>query len=430
MYVLYNLLLFLAFPFIITYHVYRSVKRKRPIALKKRLGFIDKSLLESLNGVRPILVHAVSVGETIAVKPLLTTIKKDFPNTPLMLSNMTETGHSVAQTIKDIDLSLYFPFDFCFAVKSFLKKINPKVIIVMETELWPNFLKQSDKMGIPVLIVNGRISDNSFRQYMRFRKVFSKVLNNVTRFCMQSGEDAERIKAIGALPEKVVVTRNLKYDIPLVNIDDKCREEIRVQYRIPTAIPLFTAASTHEGEEEVVLKAFSDILNQVKDVVLVLVPRHPERCGAVAELIQKSGFKFVRRSKIDNSMPALQPGEILLLDTVGELLTCYSISDVVFVGGSLVPNGGHNLLEPAACGIPVLFGPYMDNFREITDLAVEYNAAEKIYNKDDMVKHVVELLNDSEKRKVIGERGKKLLQEQGGATVLNMKIIAEVIGNE
>ncbi len=423
----YNIALWLALPFVLAYHLYRSISRGRPSALMERFGFIDNRELSNLEGKRPIWIHAVSVGETVAVKPLLCALKTAYPDTPLLISNMTETGRSIAFGIKEADCCIYFPFDYTSVCRRLLKKINPLAVIIVETELWPNFLHQTRSMEIPTIVVNGRISDRSFRNYMSMNRFFRPVLQSVSAFCMQSEEDASRIIAIGASSRQVTVTRNLKFDIPLKELSVTDLNKIRTSYRLPDSISLLTVGSTHPGEEEQVLDAFAEVISRGHSLILVLVPRHPERATVVAELLAKRGFSFVRRSDLAESSRELVKGDVLLVDTVGELMNFYIIAELCFVGGSLVPTGGHNLLEPASVGCPVLFGPHMSNFREIAALTLEYGAGYQVEDASDLAITCSRLLFEPEARQVMGESGRRLLAEQGGATELNMEAIGRLV---
>jgi 3-deoxy-D-manno-octulosonic-acid transferase len=430
MLILYDVILWILLPFILVYHVYRSFSRERPAALPQRFGFVGTDVTDKLEGRRPIWVHAVSVGETVAVKPLLSALRKSYPQHPLVISNMTETGRSIALNIADADVCIYFPFDFAFAVNRLFSELKPVLVVIVETELWPNFLRSASSRSIPVVIVNGRISDRSFRSYFRFRRFFGRVLRYVDAFCMQSDEDANRIRTIGAPSEMVSVTRNLKYDVPFARIGREEKRRTRERFKIPENLFVFTAGSTHNGEDEYVLSAYDSLRKSGADAFLVLVPRHPERAGEVSALTGKYGLKPVLLSSLSNHGGQLQKDEILLVDTVGELLKLYTVSDLVFVGGSLVPVGGHNPLEPASCGVPVLFGHHMTNFREIAALAVAYGAAREVRDSETLKTSVLDLYNDQEACLGMGEGGSRLLSAQAGSTELNMAIIDSILKGE
>lgn len=426
-FLIYDILLILVAPLILIHHVWRTVSRGRSFAgFGERFGFIPAGKLAEISGKGPVWVHAVSVGETMAVKPLLREMKRRFPERPIVLSSVTETGRSVAVTIPEADVVIYFPFDFGFAVSRALKLVSPSLVIVVETEIWPNFLRHARRRGIPAVMVNGRISDRSFPRYLKFSRFFSPILAELSALCMQSDEDARRIVAIGAPAERVFVARNLKYDLPVKDLGPAARDELRRLYRLPEGLRILTAGSTHAGEEEAVVETYARLLADFPGLFLVLVPRHPERAAEVAALIEGKGIPFVRRSALNGSR-APEAGGVLLVDTIGELMNLYALSDVVFVGGSLVPVGGHNLLEPASAGAPVLFGPHMHNFREISALVLTSGAGEQFQDREGMEAVLRRLLTDEHARKHVGENGIRLMMEQGGAAARHMDIIEPLI---
>ncbi|TWJ19281.1 3-deoxy-D-manno-octulosonic acid transferase [Geobacter argillaceus] len=427
MYVLYNILLWLALPFILAYHLYRSVSRGRPAAFGERFGFVDNAITAPVAGRSPIWVHAVSVGETIAAKPLLKGLKERWPNRPLILSNMTETGRAIGQGIRDVDLALHFPFDYPFAVRSLLSRVRPALIVIVETEIWPNFVRIARERGIPVVMVNGRISDRSYSRYLRLRRFFGPILAHFSALCMQSAEDGRRIAAIGADPARVFVAGNLKYDIAVIVPTPDERLAIRTAYRLPPEALVVTAGSTHPGEEVLVIAAFRALLAAGLPVVLVLVPRHPERADEVAGLLEKADRAYVRRSGLGAATPLIAPGRVLLVDTIGELMRLYAVSDLVFVGGSLVPVGGHNLLEPASLGVPVVFGPYMENFREISRLALAGEGGVQVADESALGAALATLLQDADRRLTMGERGRRIVAENGGATERHLEVIERLL---
>lgn len=427
MFLAYNALLILALPGILVYHCWRAFRRGRPAALSPRFGLETDLELAALAEKGPIWVHAVSVGETMAVKPLLAALKQAYPGRPLILSHMTETGRSVARTIGSVDHCLYFPFDYPGAVRRVLTRVRPSLVVIMETEIWPNFLRVARQLDIPTVIVNGRISDRSLGRYLRLRSFFRPVLAQVTTFCMQTAEDARRIEAIGADPARVRVCRNLKYDIPTALPTEEERADLRAAYRLPDGIPVFTAGSTHPGEETAVLEAFRSLLATGQEAVLVLVPRHPERAGEVAALVPQAGLPCRRRSQLDAVDGPLESCGVLLVDTVGELMRLYAVSDLVFVGGSLVAVGGHNVLEPASLGVAVLFGPHMSNFREIAAMMVAAGSGIQLADGSELARQLVELLRDKARRLEMGQRGRQLLLDNSGATERHLAAIAELL---
>jgi 3-deoxy-D-manno-octulosonic-acid transferase len=426
---LYNIALWLATVFILPYHFCRSARRNRPAAFAERFGVIAPGDLAILGDKRPIWVHAVSVGETIAVKPLLKALKERFPERKIVISNVTETGRSVALTIAEADFCIYFPFDYRFAVRNLLGRIRPALILVVETEIWPNFLRAAREMGIPAVMVNGRISDRSFGRYLRLRWFFSRVLGDFARFCMQTDEDARRIVAMGAPPDRVEVTRNLKYDLPVASYTPTEKGEMRGRFRIPAGLLVLTAGSTHQGEEEAMIAAYRQLIAEGKELLMLLAPRHPERVPKVAELLRSEGVPFTLRSQLAGRSEPFRSGEALLVDTVGELMRFYAVSDLVFVGGSLVPTGGHNILEPASLRVPVLFGPHMSNFREAAALVLAYGGGRQVQSGDELAAALATLLDDGEARRTMGENGARLMEENGGATLRHLEVIGKMLVN-
>lgn len=421
---IYNLLLLAVLPLLLPYHAYRSLTRGRRTAFMERFGVIPVSELEVVKEGGTILVHAVSVGETLAALPLLKGLRRRFPGKKLVITNVTETGRSVALKSGAADLCLYFPFDYSFAVRSVLKKAQPDLIVIMETEIWPNFIGEARKLGIPVVLANGRISDRSVKRYLRFAWFFRPVLQKLSALCMQTAEDAKRIASIGALPQTVHVAGNLKYDIPVIRSSEKEKTALKEKYGIPEGAFVFTAASTHEGEEALVLQAYQALLAQKLESFMILAPRHPERAPGVGELLKKFGLPFRFRSQLQPGEAPQAPGSVLLLDTVGELAGLYGASDLVFVGGSLVPTGGHNPLEPAARGVAVLFGPHMFNFREIAALFLAHQGGVQVPDADALTSELLYLSGDSVARAVMGKRGAGILEESAGATERHLDVMA------
>jgi 3-deoxy-D-manno-octulosonic-acid transferase len=426
--VLYNILLLPATLFVIPYHIYRSLSRGRRSALAERLGFIPPAKVALLAGEGAIWVHAVSVGETIAAIPLLKALKKKYPARKILFTNGTETGRGVAEKLAEVDCCFYFPFDYRFAVSRVLRLVRPSLVVIVETEIWPNFLHTARTMGIPVVLANGRISDRSFARYLKLRWFFRPVLENFSALCMQSDVDATRIIAMGAPADRVHVVRNLKYDIPAAPVAPAEQAVLRQDYRLPSEVPVVIAGSTHDGEEEIVLAAYLALLAEGRKLFLVLVPRHPERAEAVAELLRREGMNFSLRSQLDGRSASLAPGDVLLVDTVGELMKLYAMAAAVFVGGSLVPTGGHNVLEPASLGVPVLFGPHMGNFREIAALISNCGGGVQVGNGTELADTLRALLDDVARRAEMGRKGARLLEENSGSTQRHMAVLARFIG--
>ncbi|MBC7962526.1 MAG: 3-deoxy-D-manno-octulosonic acid transferase [Steroidobacteraceae bacterium] len=422
-YLCYNILsIFLLVP-VLAYHLYRSISRGRPPALAERFGFIAKDALRKISGRPVIWLHAVSVGEAIAARPLLKALRSQYPGHAILVSNTTETGRGVASGFPEIDLCIYFPFDFLPAVRRILNLVRPTVVVIMETEIWPNFTREAHRRKIPVILANGRISDRSFSGYLRFSWFFRHALQLFSRLCMQTSVDSQRITAVGAPAEKVITIGNLKYDIPFRQISADESRQLRGQYGIPQDLTVITAASTHAGEEQHLISCYRELFKSNNSLFLVLVPRHPERSAEVAALLERSGIPFRRRTELSKT-ELFQPGSVLLVDTIGEMMNLYALSDIAFVGGSLVPTGGHNLLEPASVGVPCLFGPHMSNFREIAALVLKYGAGLQVETPQELTDACQNLITNSARRRLHGRNGLKMMADNGGATGRHMDIIS------
>jgi 3-deoxy-D-manno-octulosonic-acid transferase len=428
-FLIYNLFsIFLVVP-VMVYHLYRSVSRGRPPAFAERFGIISEQELTSIRSRPVIWLHAVSVGESIAARPLLKALHDRYPDFAIVVSNTTETGRRIASGFPEKDLCIYFPFDFLPAVRLSLDAIKPQLVIIMETEIWPNFTREATLRNIPVLLANGRISDRSYQKYLQFSWFFGPALHLFSKLCMQTELDRERIISIGAPQEHTLAVGNLKYDIPFGQVSDDEKSALRKRYAIPDDIFVICAGSTHPGEEEHIIGTYQKLLSETGDnLLLVLVPRHPERAVTIAGLLDQGRVPYRRFTAMDavDRCP-LRGGEVLLVDVVGELMGLYASSDLVFVGGSLVPTGGHNLLEPASLGLASVFGRHMTNFREIAALVLQYGAGIQINTSEELFETFQALISSNELRKVLGQNGLKLMRDQGGATERHMEIITTYI---
>lgn len=416
--VLYNFLLTISvvvlFPWIL---LQAFTAPRRRVGLRQRMGGAPGSR------DKVIWVHAVSVGEVKAVAPMISLLSERVEDgCQLFLSTVTVTGQRTAQEeCPSAERIFYFPLDLRFAVRRSIKRVKPRVFITAETELWPNFFHACFRGKVPVIVVNGRISDGSFSRYRSLRWFFKPFLANVRAFLMQSEEDARRILELGADPRAVKVTGNTKYDRGPVAVQMPRRLR---EWAVDSFV--VAAGSTHAGEEEIFLDAMGkDGLSKVR---LAIVPRHPERFGEVAQLLEKRGVPFMKYSGITDEKSLSE--RVLLVDAMGVLDGIYSLSDVAFVGGSLVPVGGHNLLEPAMHGVPVLTGPHVHNFREIADVMVAAGGCRVVTDTGSLGDTVLELLNDEGLRTGMGRAASGVLEGKRGASEANAREILAALKNE
>ena len=419
-YIFYNILSIIAFPVLLVDLVARKKYRD---GLCQRMGFMPKSVHDQLKGVHPIWVHAVSVGEVIASIPIVKKIKEVYPQKKIVFSTITSTGSDTArQKIPEIDFLIYFPYDFFYIAKKVITIINPCMFIHTETEIWPNFLFLLHQKEIPSIIVNGRISSKSCRHYKLFGWFFKKVFNKVSAFGMQSLVDYQRVIDIGANPQKVSITGNMKFDQKNRDTNDRCKEKLLNELNLGLENRIFIAGSTHSGEEDIILDVFQQLIKKYLNLILILAPRHPERFSEVEKLVKKKGFAVCRKSQIKKNQHLLK-SQVILLDTIGELAKFYSIGELVFVGGSLVNIGGHNILEPLVYKKPVIFGPYTQNVAEFVDVLLEFGAGILVTTKDDFLFQAQRLLSDKEEAQRCGERGFQVIKVNQGATEKNFEII-------
>lgn len=398
--------------------VWRKVRRGgQPLALAQRLGFVPLR-----PGPLRFWVHAVSVGEVTAAVPLVRGLRARWPDTAVVVSTVTGTGARVARDrLRESEATFVLPLDLAHVARRAVARVRPRCFLALETELWPNLFLSLDEAGIPVGVVNGRISDRSFRRYCRVRGLIRRVLGRVALFAMQSEEDARRIVALGAPGERVVVTGNLKMDAP--RPDPSLAATWRTRLGLGPEELVWVAGSTHPGEETAVLDAFAAVRGQFPRLRLVLAPRHPERAAEVEGLARARGIEPVRRSRLG----AAPPGAVVLLDTVGELAGLYGVADVVFVGGSLVPVGGHNAIEPAAWGRVTVFGPHMHNFREAARALEEAGGALRLGGPAELAPTVAALLGDPGGRAVRGAAARATVEAHRGACERTLAALARIL---
>lgn len=428
MFILYDLI-FLVFALV--YLPFFLLRGKMHAGFARRLGVLPKGLALD----RPIWIHAVSVGEAASIRHLAGELRTAYPGKKFVISTVTTTGNRIAASIAAPgDFVTYLPLDLSFIVGRTLARINPCCLVIVETELWPNLIRCAARRGIPVCVVNGRISDKSFRRYRLVRPLLAPLLNKVAVFCPQSERDGERLARLGLRPGKIKATGNMKFDITVRDYDGlrKDYHDYRQDFGIGSGERLLVAASTHPGEEAAVIEVYRRVREKSPELRLLIAPRHPERSAELEALVRQAGLEPVRISSIAPvkgvAVPPARTGrEIFILDTVGQLMYFYAISDIVFVGGSLVRTGGHNILEPASLGKPILFGPHMFNFPDITALFLEKGAARMVADKDELAAGIAALLADPAAVSALGAAARQIITGNQGATRRNCEVIKGVL---
>lgn len=432
MYFLYSVVTAVGMVLLAPYFVLQGLRRGKYLwNARERMGYLPDTLARGIQPHTSIWVHAVSVGEVLASKPVVDGLKKRLPECAVFLSTTTTTGQELArERIRNADGIFYFPFDWPSPVRRAFERLQPKLVVILETEIWPNFLRAAKSAGVPVVFVNSRISERSIRRFRGFQRIvggfFRRVLQNASLFLAQSEQDAGRLREMGAQEEKIEVTGNLKYDI-----EPPARSEFGNWLAGQTASqerwPIFVAGSVVAGEEEAVLAAYDIVQRRWRRALLILAPRKPERFDIAAELASESGWTVVRRSKVDTSAPLDESCDVVVLDSIGELAGLYAIGDGVFVGGSLVPSGGHNILEPAwFCKVPV-FGPSMENFREIAGRFSSSGAGIQVRSGERLGSAWAQLIIDSQRREEMGRKARALVETNRGATERSLERIAEIL---
>jgi len=427
MYALYSVLIVTFFLVMSPYLAWQAIRYRKYIGnLRQRLGYLPISF--NLDGDDSIWIHAVSVGEVLTVRALLPHLRERYPRLRIFVSTTTMTGQQVAKSnLQQVDEVFYFPFDLGFIVNRTLQLVKPRLFIMMETEIWPNLLRACRHSGVKTVLVNGRISARSYPRYRFARPFFRRVLADIDRLCMQSEESARRIVEMGADPERVVVTGSLKFDsleIPGTG-HDRARSRVLRYFRIGSNRPVIIAASTLKGEEEPVFEAFQRIRARLPQTLLIIAPRKPERFDEVEQIARRGGWNVARRTEL--RVDAEPRHDIVVLDTIGELAQLYQVATAVFVGGSLVDQGGHNILEPAVFGKAIVFGPYMQNFAEIARAFLDNDAAIQVRTPRELEHALLGLLNDSVRRAGLGAAARALVEANRGARTKTMMAIAQIM---
>jgi 3-deoxy-D-manno-octulosonic-acid transferase len=426
-YALYTALTLVTFVAGAPWFAWQALKHRKYVgSLGQRLGFLPVSV--NVDHEPSIWIHAVSVGEVLTTRAIIEELRERYPGLKLFLSTTTLTGQQVARTrVPHLDGVFYFPFDLPWVVRRTLDLLRPKLFIMMETEIWPHVLRECRRRGIRTLLVNGRISARSFPRYRLARGFFRRVLADIDTCCMQGAESARRLVEIGADPSRVVVTGSLKFDSLDLTTGGAARGADRVVrfFRVPDHRLVLVAASTLRGEEGPVFDAFHRLRTLQPGALLVIAPRHPERFGEVEQLARDEGFRVVRRT--DLSIDSEPRADVVVLDTIGELARLFQIATLVFVGGSLVDAGGHNILEPAVFGKPIVFGPSMHNFGEIAESFLSAGAARQVRSAAELPLVLVELAGDPVRRAALGAAARALVEANRGARQRTLAVIANLL---
>jgi len=432
MYFIYSLLLGLGFLVLLPRFLLDAMRHGKYVAgFGERLG----SLSPLPDDGRPVVwIHCVSVGETQAARPLVQAIKAKYPDFRIAISTITLTGQNLAREIfkHDAIRTFYFPFDWRWVVRRTLKTINPRAVLVMETELWPGFLRECKEQQIPVAIVNGRLSAQSFRRYRLIKIFMRRVLSSISLAVMQTEAGAERLRALGMDASRILVCGNVKFDAGTSPATDALTKEFRERFNLSDEVPLILAASTHDLEEVIVLNSFRQIISRAElKPRLMIAPRHPERFAEVADFLKASGLRWARRTAPPDERDG--QAEVILLDSIGELHSVYSLASIVFVGGSIAKTGGHNILEPAAVAAAVITGPHTYNFQSIVETFVAAGAIIQLQPMSDsaaiveLANVISELLADPARRLELGALAQSLVNENRGATARTLQALSSII---
>ena len=423
MYSLYSILLLLALIISTPWWLLEMLRHgKYRAGLSERLGTVPDRLFNRV-AVNTIWIHAVSVGEVLAISRVVDELKAQLPGWRIVVSTTTDTGQKLARERFGENNVFYVPVDLPFTVGAYLQALRPKLLVLAESEFWPNLLHMARRSGAAVAVVNARVSDRSLPGYLRFQKSLRRIMQNVQLLLAQSEEDARRLIQMGALADRVHVSGNLKFEVkPSARSELISRFAAAVQRE--GAGPVLVAGSTLDGEEPMLLETFRQVVPRYPGALLVLAPRHPERFEAVASLLDASAVAYRRRSQWDGRAPVA--GGIFLLDSIGELASLYEFADLAFIGGSLVPRGGHNVLEAAQFGAPILIGPHTENFRDIIEVFRRADAL-RVVTLESLTTTVLRLLQNNEERAALGRRAAEVLRLQQGATERTVNALLELL---
>lgn len=430
MYFLYNIIILIALVFfVIPYYTYRLItedgfKRR----FRQSFGHVEEEEIAKVAQKDCIWIHGASVGEIVATSPLVKQIRKEMPERPILVSAFTVGGYNMAkQIIPEADAIIYFPLDLPFVAESMVKRIHPGIFMPVETELWPNFLRAIRERHIPVMMVNGRISEKSVKSYRYLYGIWEDMLNTVTRFCMQSSIDADYIAHLGAEADKIFVTGNTKFDQTYAEVTAEDLQKYKTELSLGEAYPIVVAGSTHPTEEKAVLEAFKAVREKYPEARLIIAPRKTARADEIAKIAADFGYEAGYRSKMLEHENLRKDYPVILLDTIGELGRIYAVGDVVYVGGSLSKHGGHNVLEPAAHAKPILVGPNMQNFKDSYALLSKVGACKMVNNVSELTKELLDIISNDERRQKMGAASLQVIKENRGADIRSIKYLKDLL---
>ena len=428
MYLLYSVATLIALVVLSPFFLYQALRHKKYAgSLRQRLGYLPVSF--NLDAEESIWIHAVSVGEVLSARPVISELRRRYPGLRLFLSTTTLSGQQLARrSVTDADATFYFPLDWAFAVRRTLAIVKPRLLVLVEKELWPNVLRECRRRGVATMVISGRVSKRSFARYLLARPLFRRVLGGVDRFCVQSEEIARRLTALGADPARIAITGSLKFDSLNSAVPGRGAARVLRFFRLSPNRPVLIAGSTWKGEEKAVIRAFNRVRATAggANALLVIAPRHPERFNDVERLCRSEGLSTVRRSELP--IDAEPRADAVILDTIGELSQIYQIATAVFIGGSLLPEpGGHNILEPGLHGKPIIFGPYMENWAEIADTFLANDAAIQVASERELEDTVVDLMGDPVRRARLGAAARALVEANRGAKDRTLAVVAALL---
>lgn len=421
----YNLLLLISLPVVFVCYLWRIfITKISNESWRENLGalprFADRPADKKL-----IWLHAASVGEVVASLPIQDELRKQLPDSVILVTTITQTGNAIARkSAKSADAIAYLPADYPIFVNLALNRVKPDIIVIVEAEMWPNFLAAAKRRGIPTVMVNGRVSDRSLARSRRWRWLKSWAVSCIGRFCMQTEADAERIRAIGANPESVSILGSTKFDQEGGHLAEDAVRTLRKDFNLPKGVPVFVAGSTNPGEEEPVLEAFQEMRKSAKDLRLIIAPRQIERAEEIQGLVEARGLRCVRRSKKNFS----DDFDVLILDTLGELASTYAVGEITFVGGTLIPKGGHSLFQPVLQGKPVLFGPHTFKTRDMAQMVIASEVGFEVKDASELAARGKALLSNPRLRGKIEDACAQLVSENQGASARCAGLIADLLG--